>query len=146
MTEKQKKFAYAYVMDGLCRSEAYRRAYSADGLSAAEISRRADKVMQSDRVACEIARLQKICRDAEIISRDELLRNVKELMETARDNSYGVELTADGEERRVIQPRSAEIYIKAIDRAAKLIGADEPEKTQSEVVVKMDEGLKKYGS
>lgn len=144
MTESQKKFAYAYVMDGMSRSEAYRKAYpAAEKLSAKQVSGRADKVMKSPAVLAEIERLRRLCRDAEVITRDELLRDVKELLDAARDGSFEDEVSG-GEVRRVLIPKSADIYLKAIDRAAKLIGAEEPERSQGEIIVHFGDGLERY--
>lgn len=145
MTESQKKFAYAYTVEGKCRSEAYRSAYpGAVNMTARQVSDKANKVMQSSAVKAEIARLKELYKETEIITRNELLLDIKELIEVAKENSYE-KVCEEGIQKYLLVPKAADIYLKAIDRAAKLIGADEPQKTQNEITVSLDGDIKKYG-
>lgn len=134
-------FARAFVLDNMTKSDAYRVAYPDTTLDARGVSNKADRLFNTQRVQQEIARLKDDCKKAEIITRNDLLNGVKNLLEVSEKNAY---IKMPNSDNILLNPKAADIYIKAIDRAAKLIGADEPDKVENKIVVHLDEGVSKY--
>lgn len=147
MSDKLKKMAYEYVIHGKNKVEAYKAAYEIpSGLTARQICNRADKAFSGKAIQAEIERLREECRNTEIVTRDELLLGLKELIDDTKSCMSRVIHDEDGNEEHIIIPKYAEIYIKAVDRVAKLIGADAPEKVENDINVHIGKELAKYGN
>lgn len=140
LTDKNKKYAQYYVLDGCTSSEAYRRAYPEEskGLSALDVSRKASIIHGGVLVQAEIKRLQAQCEKEGTITRQRLLDEVSELITKAKRDAYEDVMQDDGSIKTIIVPRVADILIKAIDRAAKMIGADEPEQVSGDITVSFE--------
>ena len=147
INEKQKKLAYEYVMHSKTKVDAYKTAYEPpSGLTTKQLADRADRAFISKAVQAEIERLRQDNAEAEIITRDDLLLGVNELIEKAQRCMVKVIYNEDGEEEEILIPKYADIYLKAVDRAAKMIGADAPQKVENDVNVHIGDGAVKYGS
>lgn len=140
LTEKNRKYAQFYVIDGCTSSEAYRRAYPEEskGLSSLDVSRKASIVHSGVMVQAEIKRLQAQFEKEGVITRQRLLEDVSELISKAKRNAYEDVMQDDGSIKTIVIPRVADILIKAIDRAAKMIGADEPEQVSGSISVSFE--------
>lgn len=148
-SEEQRAFARAYVLEGKNPSDAYRAAYpAAAGLSAKEVSRRANSTLHTKAVGEEIRRLQAQSAEAfsELVTRESLLRDVTELIEKSKKSAYARVPDAEnlGEWTDVLNDRAGTVLLRAIERAAKMIGADEPERVQNDVVVTFEGDFDKY--
>ena len=144
---KQKAFAKAYLLDGKSKSEAYRTAYpGTENFTARQIADKADKVFNSKGVQAELRRLKGLAEQSDIITRDMILSELNELISVSKKNAY-IELEdKSGPLDVVLNTKAADILIKALDRAAKMIGADAPEQIKSTVTVVMDGEFDKYAN
>lgn len=144
----QKKFAYLIVIEGEGASEAYRHVYpeEAKGKTALDISRLASSKARTVEVKKEMARLQEIAKEtlALKVNKEILLEDIHRVIEAAKqDLTYEIPLD-DGSIRTVLNTKAATVLIKAVERASKMIGADDPEKTDSSVLITFDGELDKY--
>ena len=93
-----------------------------------------------------MARLQEIAKEtlALKVNKGILLEDIHRVIEAAKqDLTYEIPLD-DGSIRTVLNTKAATVLIKAVERASKMIGADEPEKTDSSVLITFDGELDKY--
>lgn len=149
MTKQQKKFAEAIVLKGMSRSDAYRYAYpGTDKMSVHDISKKADRAFLSKGVKEEMKRLQaeSAIQFSDTVTRESLLCDVTELIEKAKSSAYIKIPDKDNpdEYTEIMNTKAATVLIKAIERAAKMIGADEPERVESNVVVTFEGDFDKY--
>ena len=77
-------------------------------------------------------------------TRKTLLQDVAELIEVAKQNAYTEERDVYGNKVTVLNDKAANVLLKAIERAAKMIGADEPEKVQSDVIISFEGDFSEY--
>jgi hypothetical protein len=147
LTDSQKKAAEEYIMNGKTKVDAYKAAYDVpSGLTAKQIADRADKVFSGKAINEEIARLQSICSELEVISKKELLTDLVDVYKVAKENSYQIVEAPDGTTIKVLVPKAADIFAKLADRIANMIGANAPEKVENVVNFEFDEEFDKYAN
>ena len=77
-------------------------------------------------------------------TRKTLLQDVAELIDIAKQNAY-IKTTDDyGRPITLLNDKAANVLLKAIERAAKMIGADEPEKVQNDVIIAFEGDFSEY--
>ena len=152
-SEAQRVFARAIVLEGMSKSDAFRKAYPvhASHLSSAQqVAESANKKLRMAGVKRVIKELQE--QNGGILSeimkedptRKTLLQDVAELIEVAKQNAYTEERDVYGNKVTVLNDKAANVLLKAIERAAKMIGADEPEKVQSDVIISFEGDFSEY--
>jgi hypothetical protein len=147
LTDSQKKAAEEYIMNGKTKVDAYKAAYDVpSGLTAKQIADRADKVFSGKAINEEIARLQSICSELEVISKKELLTDLVDVYKVAKENSYQVVEAPDGSMIKVLVPKAADVFAKLADKIALMIGANAPEKVENVVNFEFDEEFDKYAN
>ena len=77
-------------------------------------------------------------------TRKTLLQDVAELIDIAKQNAYVRETDEHGNKVVILNDKAANVLLKAIERAAKMIGADEPEKVQSDVIISFEGDFSEY--
>ena len=77
-------------------------------------------------------------------TRKTLLQDVAELIDIAKQNAYTEERDVYGNKVTVLNDKAANVLLKAIERAAKMIGADEPEKVQNDVIITFEGDFSEY--
>lgn len=152
-SEAQRIFARAIVLDGMSKSDAFRKAYPvhASHLSSAQ------RVAESANKKFRTAGVQRILKElkeqnagivSELIKEDPtrktLLQDVAELIDIAKQNAYTEERDVYGNKVTVLNDKAANVLLKAIERAAKMIGADEPEKVQNDVIISFEGDFSEY--
>lgn len=152
-SEAQRIFARAIVLDGMSKSDAFRKAYPvhASHLSSAQ------RVAESANKKFRTAGVQRILKElkeqnagivSELIKEDPtrktLLQDVAELIDVAKQNAYTEERDVYGNKVTVLNDKAANVLLKAIERAAKMIGADEPEKVQNDVIITFEGDFSEY--
>ena len=136
-SEAQRVFARAIVLEGMSKSDAFRKAYPvhASHLSSAQqVAESANKKFRMAGVKRVIKELQE--QNGGILSeimkedptRKTLLQDVTELIDIAKQNAYIRETDEHGNKVVILNDKAANVLLKAIERAAKMIGADEPER------------------
>lgn len=152
-SEAQRVFARAIVLEGMSKSDAFRKAYPvhASHLSSAQqVAESANKKYRMSGVKRIIKELQEQNGGilSEIIKEDPtrktLLQDVAELIEVAKQNAYTEEKDPYGNKVTVLNDKAANVLLKAIERAAKMIGADEPEKVQNDVIISFEGDFSEY--
>lgn len=152
-SEAQRVFARAIVLEGMSKSDAFRKAYPvhASHLSSAQqVAESANKKYRMSGVKRIIKELQEQNGGilSEIIKEDPtrktLLQDVAELIEVAKQNAYTEEKDPYGNKVTVLNDKAANVLLKAIERAAKIIGADEPEKVQNDVIISFEGDFSEY--
>lgn len=152
-SEAQRVFARAIVLEGMSKSDAFRKAYPvhASHLSSAQqIAESANKKFRMAGVKRIIKELKE--QNASIVSeiikedptRKTLLEDVAELIDVAKQNAYTEERDVYGNKVVVLNDKAANVLLKAIERAAKMIGADEPEKVQNDVIISFEGDFSEY--
>ena len=152
-SESQRVFARAIVLEGMSKSDAFRKAYPvhASHLSSAQqIAESANKKFRMAGVKRIIKELKE--QNASIVSeiikedptRKTLLEDVAELIDVAKQNAYTEERDVYGNKVVVLNDKAANVLLKAIERAAKMIGADEPEKVQNDVIISFEGDFSEY--
>lgn len=152
-SEAQRVFARAIVLEGMSKSDAFRKAYPvhASHLSSAQ------KIAESANKKFRMAGVKRIIKElkeqnasivSEIIKEDPtrktLLEDVAELIDVAKQNAYTEERDPYGNKVTVLNDKAANVLLKAIERAAKMIGADEPEKVQNDVIISFEGDFSEY--
>ena len=152
-SEAQRVFARAIVLEGMSKSDAFRKAYPvhASHLSSAQ------QVAESANKKFRMAGVKRVIKEfqeqnggilSEIMKEDPtrktLLQDVAELIEVAKQNAYTEERDVYGNKVTVLNDKAANVLLKAIERAAKMIGADEPEKVQSDVIISFEGDFSEY--
>lgn len=148
-SEEQLLFAKAYVLGGKNKSDAYRAAYpGAEKATSAQVAYRADKAFHTKGVQDEIKRLQAESADVfhELVTRESLLCDVAELIEKAKKSAYIMVPDPEDPEKmtEVLNDKAANVLLRALERASKMIGADEPEQVQSKVVIGFEGDFDRY--
>lgn len=152
-SEAQRVFARAIVLEGMSKSDAFRKAYPvhASHLSSAQqVAESANKKFHMAGVKRIIKELKE--QNASIVSeiikedptRKTLLEDVAELIDVAKQNAYTEERDVYGNKVVVLNDKAANVLLKAIERAAKMIGADEPEKVQNDVIISFEGDFSEY--
>ena len=147
LTDSQKKAAEEYIMNGKTKVDAYKAAYDVpSGLTAKQLADRADKVFSGKAINEEIARLQALYSELEVITKKELLTDLVDVYKVAKENSYQIVEAPDGTTIKVLVPKAADIFAKLADRIANMIGANAPEKVENVVNFEFDEEFDKYAN
>lgn len=152
-SEAQRVFARAIVLEGMSKSDAFRKAYPvhASHLSSAQqVAESANKKFRMAGVKRVIKELQE--QNGGILSeimkedptRKTLLQDVAELIDVAKQNAYVRETDEHGNKVVILNDKAANVLLKAIERAAKMIGADEPEKVQNDVIISFEGDFSEY--
>lgn len=145
LDDRQKKAAFEHIMCGKTKVDAYKAAYDVPpDITPKQLADRATRVFSGKAINEEIERLKVLAREAEIITRDELLRDLVEVYKVAKENCYVVTTDGDGKEIKVLVPKAADVFAKLVDRISLIIGANAPEKVQNVVNFEFDEGFDKY--
>ena len=152
-SEAQRVFARAIVLEGMSKSDAFRKAYPvhASHLSSAQ------QVAESAHKKFRMAGVKRIIKElqeqnggilSEIIKEDPtrktLLQDVTELIDIAKQNAYVRETDERGNKAVILNDKAANVLLKAIERAAKMSGADEAEKVRSEVILSVEGDFSEY--
>ena len=152
-TEAQRLFAKYIVVDEMGKSEAFRKAFPEHAshlMTAQKIAVAANKKFRSDGVQRAMTELK--AQNAKILdeiikedpTRKTLLQDVAELIDIAKQNAY-IKTTDDyGRPITLLNDKAANVLLKAIERAAKMIGADEPEKVQNDVIIAFEGDFSEY--
>ena len=147
LDDRQKKAAFEHIMCGKSKVDAYRADYDVPpDITPKQLADRATRVFSGKAIGEEIERLKVLAREAEIITRDELLRDLVEVYKVAKENCYVVTTDGDGKEIKVLVPKAADVFAKLVDRISLIIGANAPEKVENNINVHIDKELVKYGS
>lgn len=85
LTVKQEKFSLAYVETGNA-SEAYRQAYNAEGMKPETVHRKASELLADGKITARIAELQADHQARHNITVDDLLDELEEARQMAKDN------------------------------------------------------------
>lgn len=111
LTQKQERFAEAYVVTGNA-SEAYRRAYSTARMKAESIHTNAARLLSNERVAERISELQGAAAEAAVLSAADVLLEIRRL--------------ALNDPRRLVHPdgRLKKLHELDADTAACISGID----------------------
>ena len=152
-SEAQRVFARAIVLEGMSKSDAFRKAYPvhASHLSTAQqVAESANKKFRMAGVKRVIKELQE--QNGGILSeimkedptRKTLLQDVTELIDIAKQNAYIRETDEHGNKVVILNDKAATVLLKAIERAAKMIGADEPEKVRNDVIISFEGDFSEY--
>ena len=152
-SEAQRVFARAIVLEGMSKSDAFRKAYPvhASHLSSAQqVAESANKKFCMAGVKRVIKELQE--QNGGILSeimkedptRKTLLQDVTELIDIAKQNAYIRETDEHGNKVVILNDKAANVLLKAIERAAKMIGADEPEKVRNDVIISFEGDFSEY--
>ena len=152
-SEAQRVFARAIVLEGMSKSDAFRKAYPvhASHLSSAQqVAESANKKFRMAGVKRVIKELQE--QNGGILSeimkedptRKTLLQDVTELIDIAKQNAYIRETDEHGNKVVILNDKAANVLLKAIERAAKMIGADEPEKVRNDVIISFEGDFSEY--
>lgn len=148
-TEAQKTFAKAIILEGMNQSDAFRKAYPEyakriDNVS--KLSRAAYHKLHSPGVQAVMAELKARNAEmfAEVVSRESLIKDVAELIKVAKKSAYVTVSDEHGKKTVVLNDKAANVLLKALERAAKMIGADEPEKVQNDVIVSFEGDFSEY--
>lgn len=152
-SEAQRVFARAIVLEGMSKSDAFRKAYPvhASHLSSAQqVAESANKRFRMAGVKRVIKELQE--QNGGILSeimkedptRKTLLQDVTELIDIAKQNAYIRETDEHGNKVVILNDKAANVLLKAIERAAKMIGADEPEKVRNDVIISFEGDFSEY--
>lgn len=152
-SEAQRVFARAIVLEGMSKSDAFRKAYPvhASHLSSAQ------QVAESANKKFRMAGVQRVIKElqeqnggilSEIMKEDPtrktLLQDVTELIDIAKQNAYIRETDEHGNKVVILNDKAANVLLKAIERAAKMIGADEPEKVRNDVIISFEGDFSEY--
>ena len=136
LDDRQKKAAFEHIMCGKSKVDAYRAAYDVPpDITPKQLADRATRVFSGKAIGEEIERLKVLARESEIITRDELLRDLVEVYKVAKENCYVVTTDGDGKEIKVLVPKAADVFAKLVDRISLIIGANAPEKVEKSVSV-----------
>ena len=152
-SEAQRVFARAIVIEGMSKSDAFRKAYPvhASHLSTAQqVAESANKKFRMAGVKRVIKELQE--QNGGILSeimkedptRKTLLQDVTELIDIAKQNAYIRKTDEHGNKVVILNDKAANVLLKAIERAAKMIGADEPEKVRNDVIISFEGDFSEY--
>lgn len=152
-SEAQRVFARAIVLEGMSKSDAFRKAYPvhASHLSTAQqVAESANKKFRMAGVKRVIKELQE--QNGGILSeimkedptRKTLLQDVTELIDIAKQNAYIRKTDEHGNKVVILNDKAANVLLKAIERAAKMIGADEPEKVRNDVIISFEGDFSEY--
>lgn len=152
-SEAQRVFARAIVLEGMSKSDAFRKAYPvhASHLSSAQqVAESANKKFRMAGVKRVIKELQE--QNGGILSeimkedptRKTLLQDVTELIDIAKQNAYIRKTDEHGNKVVILNDKAANVLLKAIERAAKMIGADEPEKVRNDVIISFEGDFSEY--
>lgn len=152
-SEAQRVFARAIVLEGMSKSDAFRKAYPvhASHLSTAQqVAESANKKFRMAGVKRVIKELQE--QNGGILSeimkedptRKTLLQDVTELIDIAKQNAYIRATDEHGNKVVILNDKAANVLLKAIERAAKMIGADEPEKVRNDVIISFEGDFSEY--
>ena len=152
-SEAQRVFARAIVLEGMSKSDAFRKAYPvhASHLSSAQqVAESANKKFRMAGVKRVIKELQE--QNGGILSeimkedptRKTLLQDVTLLIDIAKQNAYIRETDEHGNKVVILNDKAANVLLKAIERAAKMIGADEPEKVRNDVIISFEGDFSEY--
>lgn len=152
-SEAQRVFARAIVLEGMSKSDAFRKAYPvhASHLSTAQqVAESANKKFRMAGVKRVIKELQE--QNGGILSeimkedptRKTLLQDVTELIDIANQNAYIRKTDEHGNKVVILNDKAANVLLKAIERAAKMIGADEPEKVRNDVIISFEGDFSEY--
>lgn len=146
---EQIAFAKAIVLKGLNHSEAFREAFpeKVKTMTAAQIARAANKKYESVGVSEAIKALRDTGKKLfeNEISRESLLSDVAQLISVSKENAYVKAEDEYGQPITVLNDKAATILLKAMERAARMIGADEPEQVHNNIVVTFEGDFDKYG-
>ena len=152
-TEAQRLFAKYIVVDEMGKSEAFRKAFPEPAshlITAQTIAVAANKKCRADGVQRALTEVK--AQNAKILdeiikedpTRKTLLQDVAELIDIAKQNAY-IKTTDDyGRPITLLNDKAANVLLKAIERAAKMIGADEPEKVQNDVIIAFEGDFSEY--
>ncbi len=85
LTPKQEAFAIAYIETGNA-SEAYRLAYDAGNMKPDSVNRKAKELLDNGKITARIAKLQAVAVERHNITVDDLLIELQEAWEVARQS------------------------------------------------------------
>jgi len=120
LTAKQELFAKLIAIDGLNQSDAYRRAYNCENMSDSSVWCNAAKLAADAKVMPRIEQLKAKVEDKCIWTKEEMIRDLLSIKNEMMEKKENAGLTH--QERNTA--------IKAIERAAKMLGYDAPEKVE----------------
>lgn len=144
-TSKERvEFAKLVTVNGMSYTDAFKKLYPNTTKSEAQIRAAANDMATQQGVAEVIKQYQNENACEEIITRRDLLTKLKKLIDECEKETYSV--VVHGEVVPGFSTKNAEVLIKAFDRAAKLIGADAPDKVDNTVTITFDGDFGEYAN
>jgi len=143
LTPKQEQFAQLYVELGNA-SEAYRKAYDKANLDPSQSSTRAYELLQNSYIAKRVEELKEELKEKHNITKDTIIKGYLEIISDADYTfSLGKLKNADKEETkrfyRLMQLTKNSDKIRALENLTKLLGLDEPSKSDNNTTVRIIE-------
>ncbi len=142
LTIKQEGFARDIAVSGMSQSDAYRNNYNCKKMTNKSIWERASALAADSKVAPRIAELRLQDENKFFWAKEEMLKDLMKIKDEAIEEMWAVDKNGKG----TMNVQARNTAIKAIERAAKMLGYDAPQKVEMEANVRIEDYVKKAES